>query len=62
MEFLFSDKVKVVDGFYQGLHGIVTDYDKLTKTYFFESYGTPVDKICRQVKTWIYENNLKKDE
>lgn len=61
MKFLFCDKVKIIDGFYKGCHGIVTDYSEVDNSYYFESYDISIPKGYRVITTWVSERLLEKE-
>jgi len=59
MKFKYGDKVKILSGFYEGLIGVVTEYNQGLKTYYVEMSSTANNQFTSPID-WIEETNLEK--
>ena len=62
MKLLYGDKVKVIDGFYKGLEGIVSDFDSAKPGYYIEMECLLYGCFVKTPRAWILENYLEKIE
>ena len=61
MKLKYGDRIKVISGFYEGLLGVVSDYNSVELSYYVEMTNT----ICNQFTSftaWIKETDLEKIE
>ena len=59
MKFKYGDKIKVIDGFFDGMYGIVLNVDEEGNKYYVEISKT-VDQELRTREEWILSRNLVK--
>lgn len=59
MKFKYGDKVKVTEGFYEGLVGIVSDFNITLNSYYVEMSSIK-NELFTEPRAWIDKGYLEK--
>ena len=51
MKFRYGDNIKVIKGFFEGLHGFTVEYDGRRETYLCELYGVRNNQHTDTIQT-----------